>query len=113
MKLFTYGTLSRRHRLETLLGRKLADPVPAVLPGYAKYPTPRGYPIVLPKEDCSVEGRAWDVDESELSYVDHYEGMDETPPFYRRVRVTIIIDGKETEALAYEGNPAIYWDIER
>lgn len=113
VKLFTYGTLSRRHRLEALLGRRLADPEPAVLPGYARYSTPRGYPIVLPREGNQVEGLAWDVEEDELSYVDHYEGMDEVPPFYRRVRVTIVIDDKETQALVYEGNPAIYWDIER
>lgn len=112
MKLFTYGTLSRRHRLEALLGRKVEDPTPATLVGYKRYATPRGYPIVLPMEGAEVQGLAWEVDEDELSYVDHYEGLDEDPPFYSRVKVAILLEEGETEALVYEGNPAIYWDIE-
>ncbi len=74
--------------------------------------TPRGYPVILRSEGDQVEGVAWDVHESELGYVDHYEGMDEDPPFYRRVRVCILIDNKETKALVYEANPAIFWDID-
>ncbi len=112
MKLFAYGTLARKHRLEALLGRKLEEPAEAVLSGYRKYPTPRGYPIVLPSEGSEVRGVAWEVEDGELAYVDHYEGLNETPPFYRRKRVAITVNGEQIEAYVYEGNPKIFWDIE-
>lgn len=113
VKLFAYGTLARKHRLEALLGRKVEEAVPALLPGYRMYPTPRGYPIVLASPGDQVEGVAWEVKEEELGYVDHYEGLDESPPFYRRIIATVRLPGgEEAEAFVYEGNPDIYWDIE-
>lgn len=112
-KLFTYGTLSRRRRLEALVGRKLAEPSEAVLPGYKKYPTPRGYPIILPHEGEEVTGLLWEIEEEDLAPLDHYEGSDEDPPFYtrHRVQVEVLDRGKRVEAFVYVGNPDVFWDV--
>ncbi|MBX6377657.1 MAG: gamma-glutamylcyclotransferase [Clostridia bacterium] len=112
MKLFAYGTLKRRRRIEALVGRRLPPPEPGVLPGFRLYPTPRGYPIVLPDPDASVDGVVWEIREEDLPALDHYEGYDEDPPFYLRVPVRVRTAAGEVEAQVYVGNPDVYWDIE-
>lgn len=113
MNLFAYGTLMRKGRMEALVGRKLGEPVPATLTGYRKYPTPRGYPIILPADGFEVSGVVWRIRAEDLPCLDHYEGYDEDPPFYLRREVNVTIDGKATNAWVYIGNQDIYWDIER
>ena len=112
MKLFAYGTLVRKGRMEALIGRKLSEPAKAVLPGFKKHPTPRGYPIILPDANSQVEGVLWDIEEADLPSLDHYEGTDEDPPFYTRQQVEVDAQGERLTAWVYVGNPDIYWDIE-
>ena len=98
--------------MEALIGRKLPEPSKAVLSGFKKHPTPRGYPIILPDEHSQVEGVLWEIEEADLPSLDHYEGSDEDPPFYIRLQVEVASEGKRHTAWVYVGNPDIYWDIE-
>ena len=108
MKLFAYGTLRRRGRIEALVGRRLPDPVPAVLEGYRLYDTGRGYPVILPEPGHRVQGVLWTIDEADLGYLDHYEGADEDPPYYFRRTVPVQVAGETVDAVVYVGNPAVF-----
>ena len=109
VKLFTYGTLTRRHRLEALCGRPLTgEPEKAELVGFARYDTGHGYPMILPQAGGRVEGLLWDVDEADLTQIDHYEGADEDPPYYFRSAVEASAGGGAVAAVAYIGNPKVY-----
>jgi gamma-glutamylcyclotransferase (GGCT)/AIG2-like uncharacterized protein YtfP len=108
VKLFAYGTLARRHRIEALVGRRLEDPLPAVLPGYRKHDTQHGYPIVLPDPAGQVEGLLWEIDPADLPSLDHYEGTDEDPPYYYRRRVQVRTGTGWHEAVVYVGNPDVF-----
>ena len=109
-RLFTYGTLMRRGRLEALTSARLPAPRPAVLEGYRKYDTGQGYPIILPESGHRVEGLLWEVEEQTLGYIDHYEGVDEEPPFYFRRQVEVDAGGERTSAWVYVGNPDAFPD---
>lgn len=111
MVLFTYGTLQRKRRLEALTGGKLGEPRPAVLKGYKKFSTPFGYPVALPRPGEEIHGLVWDIEHADLEYLDHYEGYDEDPPFYFRVREKVLADGQEIEAWVYIGNEERYRDV--
>ncbi|EKP93887.1 gamma-glutamylcyclotransferase family protein [Thermaerobacter subterraneus] len=108
MKLFAYGTLRRRGRIEALVGRRLDEPVPAVLEGYRLYDTGRGYPVILPEPGHRVQGVVWTIDEADLGYLDHYEGADEDPPYYYRRLVQVQVAGRPVEAVVYVGNPVVF-----
>jgi gamma-glutamylcyclotransferase (GGCT)/AIG2-like uncharacterized protein YtfP len=109
VKLFAYGTLTRRHRLEALCDRPLAGgPRPAVLEGYERRDTGHGYPMILPRPGARVEGLLWEVDEADLPQIDHYEGTDEDPPYYFRRGVRVETGEGPCEAVAYVGNPEVY-----
>jgi gamma-glutamylcyclotransferase (GGCT)/AIG2-like uncharacterized protein YtfP len=111
MWLFTYGTLTRRGRMEALAGRRLAEPVAATLRGYRKHDTPHGYPIILPdaRACAQVEGLLWEVERTDLPALDHYEGTDETPPFYYRRDVEVEVAGAKRAAQVFVGNPDAIW----
>lgn len=111
MRLFTYGTLKRKGRLEALTGEKLGEPKPAVLPGYKKFPTPFGYPVALERPGEEIEGLIWEIEDADLDYLDHYEGYDEDPPFYFRVRARIRVGDEVIEAWVYVGNEERYRDV--
>lgn len=111
VSLFTYGTLMRRRRLEALVGERLADPRPAVLRGYRKYDTGRGYPIILPDPSASVHGLVYAVPVTALPDIDHYEGTDEDPPHYFRETATAEVEGREEAVQVYVGNPEVYRDL--
>ncbi len=113
IRLFTYGTLTRKHRMEALVGRKLEDPKNAVLYNYERFATPHGYPIILPKKGEKVEGHVWEVEEGDLGYIDHYEGCDEDPPFYFRRTEEVMVNGQLVSVCVYVGNPDIYWGLEK
>ncbi|MBE3591100.1 MAG: gamma-glutamylcyclotransferase [Firmicutes bacterium] len=113
MKLFAYGTLMRRGRLEALVDRRLPDPVPAVLEGYRRYDTGRGYPVILEEPGASVEGLLWDLGDADLRFLDHYEGFDEDPPVYYRRTVRVRVGDREEWAEAYVGNAALFRDLAR
>lgn len=107
LKLFAYGTLRRRGRLEALIGRRLGDPEPAVLEGYRLFETEDGYPVILPEPGSSVAGLLWDVGDADLRFVDHYEGSDERRPPWVRMRLVVRVDGREEPAWVYVGNPDV------
>ncbi|MFO7245804.1 MAG: gamma-glutamylcyclotransferase family protein [Thermaerobacter sp.] len=103
VRLFTYGTLKRRGRIEALAGERLGDPRPAVLHGYRKYDTEHGYPVILPEPGARVEGLLWELGPGALEAIDHYEGVDHDPPMYQRQQLKVLVDGREVEAYVYVG----------
>jgi gamma-glutamylcyclotransferase (GGCT)/AIG2-like uncharacterized protein YtfP len=111
MWLFTYGTLTRRGRMEALAGRRLGEPAAAVLRGFRKQETPHGYPIIVPDDspEARVEGLVWAIEPADLPAIDHYEGTDATPPFYFRREVDVEVDGEHRTAQVYVGNPDAFW----
>lgn len=110
MNLFTYGSLTRRRRIEALVGRRLGDPEAALLHDYAYVPTPRGFPIVLPRKGTQVNGWIWEIEPEDLTSLDHYEGSDQQPPFYIRKEVKVHLDrGGIVLAQVYVGNTEISW----
>jgi gamma-glutamylcyclotransferase (GGCT)/AIG2-like uncharacterized protein YtfP len=109
VNLFAYGTLTRRHRMEALVGRRLPEPTAAVLPGFSRHDTAHGYPVILPHAGGTVQGLLWtDVRSEDLSAVDHYEGCDESPPYYFRRAVRVRVGDAWHEAEAYIGNEAVF-----
>ncbi|HEY8414576.1 MAG TPA: gamma-glutamylcyclotransferase family protein [Thermaerobacter sp.] len=108
MKLFAYGTLRRRGRIEALVGRKLGEPQPATLEGYRLYDTGRGYPVILEEAGHRVRGVVWTIEPGDLVHLDHYEGADEDPPYYFRRAVRVRTEEGETEAFVYVGNPEAF-----
>ena len=59
MNLFVYGTLKDRGLIQWLLGRSLGEPSVAIMPECATVTSNRGYPVLIPSEDSSVEGIVW------------------------------------------------------
>ncbi len=113
MRLFTYGTLTSKHRLEELTGRVMADPQPAELRGYRLYHAPPlDYPLILPDPDAVIHGLLWEIKEDELAILDHYEGCDEDPPQYFRQWVEVLVNGERVRAQVYVGNP-LAWPVNR
>lgn len=111
--LFTYGTLTSRHRMEDLLSRPVPPPRPALLRGYRLYHAPPlDYPLILPEEGAETPGYLYEVHERELPILDHYEGVDDDPPLYERRWVQVECEGKQVRAQAYVGNPEA-WPVAR
>lgn len=109
MKLFTYGSLTSRRRLEELVGRGLPDPQPGILRGYKVYHSPpMGYMLMLPADGGEIHGLVWDLKEEDLPVLDHYEGSDDDPPLYIRQTVEVEVGGELVQASAYVGNPAAW-----
>lgn len=72
VNLFTYGTLTRRHRLEALCGVPLTEaPQEATLLEYERRDTGHGYPMILPRSGGRVDGWLWQVEASALPQIDH------------------------------------------
>lgn len=111
VRLFTYGTLRRKRRLEALAGQALPDPEPAVLEGFRRYDTGLGYPVILPEAGARVEGLVYRVPASALPAVDEYEGTGKQPPHYFRRRATALVAGREVEVEVYVGNPEVYREL--
>lgn len=113
MRLFTYGTLTSRRRLEDLLGRSVPPPRPARLRGYRLYHAPPlEYPLILPDPESEISGYLWEIEERDLPVLDHYEGVDDDPPLYRREWVEVECEGRPVRAQVYVGNPA-GWPVDR
>lgn len=109
MKLFTYGSLTSRHRLEELVGRTLPDPHPGVLKGYKVFHAPPlGYTLMLPAPGGETHGLVWDLREEDFLTLDHYESLDDNPPLYYRQAVEVAVGGEVVQAQAYLGNPAAW-----
>lgn len=113
MRLFTYGTLTSKHRLEELVGRVLPDPQPAELRGFRIYHAPPlDYPLILPDPEAVINGLVWQLKPDDLPILDHYEGCDEDPPQYFRQWVDVVVEGGTVRAQVYVGNP-LAWPVSR
>jgi len=106
VKLFAYGSLTSRRRLEELLGRAMEEPEAAVLRGYRVFHSPPlGYLLLLPQEGAVTRGFLWEIRPEEFPVLDRYEGCDEDPPLYFRRSLEVEVNGRLVPAQVYVGNP--------
>jgi gamma-glutamylcyclotransferase (GGCT)/AIG2-like uncharacterized protein YtfP len=62
----------------------------------------RGVADIEYKENCQCPGGLWEISESDLEKLDHYEGY---PNLYDRYRTMVMLgDGTNVEAIVYEKN---------
>ena len=102
---FVYGTLMPGERNAHVAGKGFTAQA-ARLPGFRLFHlSPEGYPGVL-RGEGEVSGfiltyspEAW---AQALPFLDHLEGLDETPPLYRREQVSVRLQGGgEAESWVY------------
>jgi len=104
MNLFAYGTLKDRELIQRLLGRSLGEPNVAIMPECTTVISNRGYPVLIPNEDSSVEGIVWQgLTDQDFAILDRYEGCHVDTPIYRREKRQVIIDNKTEEVWVYFG----------
>jgi len=114
MNLFVYGTLKDRGLIQWLLGRSLGEPRVAIMPECATVISNRGYPVLIPNEDSSVEGIVWrGLTDQDFAILDRYEGCHVETPVYQREKRKVIIDGKTEEVWAYFGTPTFLTSIRK
>jgi gamma-glutamylcyclotransferase (GGCT)/AIG2-like uncharacterized protein YtfP len=102
MNLFVYGTLMVREQIESLIGRKLGNPVVARIHGFTKIMSSWGYPVIIPQSDANVEGIVWrELIDANLIALDRYEGCGKESAVYQREKRTVIVNGREEEAWVY------------
>lgn len=78
----------------------MAIPVgPGVLDGWEFSIFERGYATIAPSIDRSVEGGLWWVTDSDVSALDHYEGV--ASGFYRREVVVIETPDGQRDCVVY------------
>ena len=96
-RLFVYGTLQLPERVHEIIGRTLSGP-PALLPDYRCGLVARAdFPGIVPSATESTPGCLLSgLTQRELSLLDDYEGE-----LYRRVNVTVKVDGKPVRAWVY------------
>ena len=104
MNLFVYGTLKDRELIQSLLKRPLGEPNVAIMPECATVISNRGYPVLIPSEDSSVEGIVWQgLTDQDFAILDRYEGCYVDTPIYQREKRKVIIDSKTVEVWVYFG----------
>ncbi len=104
MNLFVYGTLKDRGLIQWLLGHSLGEPNVAIMPECTTVISNRGYPVLIPSEDSSVEGVVWrGLTAQDFVILDKYEGCHVETPVYQREKRKVIIDGKTEEVWVYFG----------
>ncbi|RKU05740.1 gamma-glutamylcyclotransferase [Candidatus Poribacteria bacterium] len=104
MNLFVYGTLKDRGLIQSLLGRSLGDPSVATMPQCTTVISARGFPVIIPSENSSVEGVVWrGLTDQDFVILDKYEGCHVETPVYQRAKRKVIIDGKTEEVWVYLG----------
>lgn len=117
VRLFVYGTLRHPPVLGALLGR-VPDHAAATARGYRAAPLRgRPYPGLVPDPASVVPGLVLEVDDGELSVLDHFEGAE-----YTRTELTVtrLDDGSAVWAQAWlltgpsrrHAEPGA-WDLER
>lgn len=105
MNLFAYGTLLDKRIMFKVIGRSLRSPVPAHLPGYRKWETTVGYPVVLPESGASTAGFVfYSLTEADWKRLDEYEDVRGNPPQYSRKLVTVQGAHGSISAYVYIGN---------
>ena len=104
MNLFVYGTLKDRGLIQELLGRPLGDPSVAIMPECTTVISQRGFPVMIPSQNSSVEGVVWrGLTVQDFAVLDRYEGCHVQTPVYQREKRGVIIDGKTEEVWVYFG----------
>lgn len=105
MNLFAYGTLLDKRIMFRVIGRSLPTPVPATLPGYRKWETTLGYPVVLPETGASCSGFIFfSLTPHDWKRLDEYEGVNGNPPAYFRRMLTVQGAHGSITAQVYVGN---------
>jgi len=71
-----------------------------------EYEPAYGIPVMIPKHGGKVTGEVYRVDARRLRQIDYLEGVNEAGvgSVYRRVELSVTIDGKNMPVLAYIGN---------
>ena len=107
-KLFVYGTLREADRMIHMLGRLPSDPFTAILDGYRRFNTGRGYPVALPEDGAAIDGVLWSaLPMDAIERLDQYEGG--LGNMYNRIEVVVKLDAGVLEtAWFYVGMPS-YW----
>ena len=114
MKLFVYGTLKDRGLIQELLGRSLGDPSVAIMPECTTVITQRGFPVLIPSQNSSVEGVVWrGLTVQDFAVLDRYEGCHVETPVYQREKRKVIIDGKTEEVWVYFGTSTFIISIRK
>ena len=102
MNLFVYGTLKDRRLIQSLLGRTLGDPTVAIMPNCTTVISQRGFPVMIPGENSSVEGVVWrGLTVQDFAVLDRYEGCHVETPVYQREKRKITIEGNMEEVWVY------------
>lgn len=114
MNLFVYGTLRDRELIQLLLKRSLGPPSRAIMPECTTVISERGYPVMLPSEDSSVEGVVWrGLTVQDFAVLDRYEGCHVETPVYQREKREIIVEDKVEEVWAYFATSAFLISIRK
>lgn len=96
--------------IEGVIERSIGDFKRGVLYGFKLYPSPYGYPFILPDEAGEVEGKLWDcLNDEDMDKLDVYEGLCDIPPLYFRQKVQISIENEFVEAWVYIGNLQFFY----
>ena len=103
VSLFVYGSLMSEERFLAVTGRRCPRR-PARLEDFARIQSARGYPYVVPRAGCHVDGLLVEgIDPHALRKLDAYE--DEGRLYLRR-RVWVTVGGERVAAETYVGNLA-------
>ena len=104
MNLFVYGTLKDRGLIQELLGHPLGDPSIAIMPECTTVISQRGFPVMIPSQNSSVEGVVWrGLTVQDFAVLDRYEGCHVEIPVYQREKRQVMIEGKVEEVWVYLG----------
>ena len=104
MDLFVYGTLKDRGLIQSLLGRSLGDPSVAIMPECTTVISARGFPVIIPSENSSVEGVVWrELTDQDFVILDKYEGCHAETAVYQREKRKVIIERETEEVWVYFG----------
>ena len=114
MNLFVYGTLKDRELIQSLLKRPLGEPNVAIMSECTTVISNRGYPVLIPSEDSSVEGIVWQgLTDQDFAILDRYEGCHAETPVYQREKRKAVIDGKTEEVWVYFATSAFLISIRK
>jgi gamma-glutamylcyclotransferase (GGCT)/AIG2-like uncharacterized protein YtfP len=99
--LFVYGTLTDPQRVAALTGQRF-ERVDAMLSGFERVNSPRGYPFILPRPGAVVRGvLLLNIDSDSLAHLDAYEAEGD---LYRRQVVEVEVADMRMPAMAYVGH---------
>ena len=102
MNLFVYGTLRDRELIQLLLKRSIGDPSVAIMPECTTVTSKRGFLVMIPYENSSVQGIVWrGLTVEDFTVLDRYEGCHVQNPVYQREKRKVIIGGTVEEVWTY------------